>query len=240
MQVERKRFMEHLAKIHANGQIKEAVLHDSFACNALNGDGQLMVMAPSLKGVEPLPDQVGVTDVALLRSFIKSVGGEGEQIGLEFKDAEIHLGHRHGGQIEMKTALPHLINSVVKPETVSKVVASIPKGAAEFPLSQATIQGVQETSGLIKPEIITLQVGKKGSTFVVGQSTGHIAKFPCEAKCGRGQDDYELIFSAKLLLDAFAMMHDYTATKIQLTGPDSMVVLSEGAYKYVVSPQEPA
>lgn len=237
MLVARKRMIDHLGKIFANGQIKEAVLQDAFGCNALNVDGQLLVLAPSLKGVEPLPEPVGLVDVSLLSSALKSLGGDTDEVAVDFEDDRILVDERHGGRIRLLTAAPNLIQSSVKQETVDKVLASAGKDSSEVALSQVVVQGLLEFSSLLKPEIITLKVGKKASEFVVGQSTGHYAEFDLAAKAKAA---YELVFSAKLIIDVFRQLNDYTSTKITLTGPDSIIVVSEGEYRYVISPQEEA
>lgn len=239
MLVDRKRMIEHLTKIYTSNQIKEAVLTEAFSCNALNADGQLLIVAPSLKGIEPLPEPVGLVDVDLFISALKSLSSS-DEVAVDFEDERILVDSRHGGRIRLLTAATNLIQSAVKQETVDKVLETVPDKAPEVPLSQDVIKGVLDACSLVKPEIITLKVGKKASEFVVGQTTGHYVEHDLPAKTAKGEQPYELIFAAKLVIDVFRQLTDYTSTKITLTGPDSIVVVSEGAYRYVISPQEPA
>lgn len=240
MLVNRKQLSNHLAKIYTNGQVKEAVLYDGFACNALNVDHQLLVMAPSLESVEPLPDPVGCVDVALLRKALGSLGGDTDQVSVAFEDDRILVDQKHGGRLRLITASPSLIQSAVKDETVEKVKGFFPEDPVQFNLGSAVIEGVLETAGMLDPDVMTLKVQEKSGVLVVGVATGHYAEFDVQAKTLDDEKPYELVFDAKLVSDVFKQLSDYTQTKITLSGEGSVISVNEGEYSWIISPQEPA
>ena len=240
MLVDRKVMIEHLAKVAVNGQITEAVFTGAFECRALTTDGQLMVLAPALKDVEPLTEDVGCTNLAKLQGALKSLVGDNAKVAIEFVDERIRLEQRHGGWIHLATALPKLIQSHVQPDTVKKVLAAIPKKPVEVALSQVVVQTVLEAASIVKPEAITLKVEKSGGTLVLGQDTGDQAGIALPIKLAKGEEPYELRFAARVLLDVFKQLSDFTSSKLTLTGPDSIAIVGEGAYRYVISPQEKA
>lgn len=251
MLINRKAMVDHLGKVYCNGQVKEAVFTEGFECAALNADHQLVVLAPGLKGVEPLPEPVGVIDVSLFKRALSSLAGDSDEVAIDFEDNRIKLEQKHGGRIRLLTATVNLISSAMKPATVQKIremfpVAPPPKKGKKaapvvdgaVPLSETVIKGYLEQAGLIGPETVTLRVGKTGSVLVIGQESGHMGELDIPAKLDDGEKSYELIFSAKLMTDVFKQLSDYTQTSLILTGPDSMAGIREGGYEYVLSPQE--
>lgn len=232
MQINRTQMRDHLGMIYVDGQIGEAVLYDGFACNAMNQDGQLLVIAPSIKGVEKLPEPVGMVDIDLFR---KVLGGPGdEEVSIDFVDERIQLDDFQG-RARILTAAPNLIGSNVKDETVEKVTENLPekpKKAEKAPLTEQLVQNVIKTYSWISPEIVTIRIEESSAEVIVGQETGHYFEYDIELE---SDEPYDLVLSADLVNAVFKQINDYTSASLVVTGPESIVCINQGDYQFIMS-----
>lgn len=241
MLVNRDELETHLRRLYAGGQIKDAVFYDAFACKALSLDAQLLVIVPPLRNVEPLPEPVGFTDVELFYRNLRRMRGDLPKVAVDFVEGRVVLEQEHGGKVELSTASPNLIASYVKDEMVEKILSLFRPDSPETSLSKAVVRMVLTLVGLLAPAHIFIEVGREGGRIVVGDETEpHRPMIDLPVKTAEGEEPYELIFSAKIMRDVFRELRDPTQTKIVLTGPDSVIQVSDGPYRYVISPQEPA
>ena len=87
MQVDPQRLADHLAGLYIRGAkgIETVLLRDRFTCVARTMDSSLLVAAPELEGVEPLPQEVGVDLRTLIGTLWLPEFGErreGKWVGL--------------------------------------------------------------------------------------------------------------------------------------------------------------
>lgn len=240
MLLDKRKLTDHLSRILCGGQIKEAVMHGAFECHAITVNTQLLVIVPPLPKAETLPEEVGILDLDLVNRLISTLSGDGGEVGLEIKGNRLLAEQRHGGKIKMVTAAPSTISTRIGADKVTGAMALFEREGKKVPLNQSTVQGVLETSRLLKATQINLTVGPEGSTFVVGQGNEH--SHTAEFALGQLKADvtYELPIDANILTDVFSGVSDFTQAELVVTGPDSLVMVQEGGYKYVISPQRAA
>lgn len=238
MLVDKDRIVAHLHKLYTNGQVPEAIVTGAFSAAAVSPDQQLIVVVPGLDKVEALGSEpIGIVDLDLFIKSLKSLSGDGGDIGVVYEGNRLKAEQRHGGRMSFATASPTTIGTRISEDSLSKAKAFIEKGTA-VPLDQTTVQGVLETTKLLKADEIMVRVKEGGGHIFVGAEVSHNATFDMPKLVPQdGQDDYTLPVSASVLIDVLQQVSDYTQAQLVLTGPDSLLAIREGEYMYIVSPK---
>lgn len=237
MKVNRGKFLLHLERLLAGGQCTEVVFQGAFAANALTPDQMLMVVAPDISSVEPLAEEIGVSDIGLLIRALKLLAGEGN-IGVEthvyVNDNRLVIDDKDRGVQQLLIAAPRTIATRIEQETVDDVLKDAPKKANSVALTRAIVEGVRGAFSLYKAEEVEIVVGPKGSKIIVGSDRTHRAEFPLEFK---SKTEYTLIFG-RHLTDVFSVISDYSSARISFgKGPEDSILVEDAGYRYFLSPR---
>lgn len=238
MQVDKSKFLSHLARLSAGGEIRDAIVEGAFRAAAVGAGEQLLVVVPEMGGVESLPEPVGIVDLGrLIRSTNLLSSEAGGEVSIEFKDARIRATQKHGGRMSLVTAAPTGIGSRIEEETLDTALKFL-EGGTRVKLDKTTVDGVKEAKAVMNPEIITLRVGgkktKTGQVFV-GEEITDNAEFDLAGLVG--DEAYEVAVDAKLLVTVFGMVTDYAKANLIITGPDSIIAVEENGYMWIISPK---
>lgn len=236
MKIKRSKLVQHLKKIHCGGQITEAVFSKAFATNAMTADHLLMVLAPSLKGVEALEDDIGIADLGtVIKSFgfISGEGNEAVDVTIRVEEHRLVIDEERRGKLRLLTANPKTIGTRVEQNTLDKLKAKAPKGNG-IQLTRALIEGVQNAFTGFKSTEVELFVGPEGGKIRVGNDNEHVAEFESEELVG--DKEYSLLFGTHLI-DVLAGVTDFANGKLHLGGPGNFVLIEDGGYKYYVDPR---
>lgn len=237
MQIEKASLLAHLNRLHAGGQIDEAVLTGAFASAGHNPSKELIVIVPDLPGGEALPEPVGIVSVSRLIRCIKSLAGD-EAVKLEFADNRILASQKHGGQMSIVLAHPRAIHNTLETATLETAKEFIEKQGRPLHVSQTFVQGIKETVSTLSATTVTLQVGKQKGTVRVGEEIRDFAVFDLPgAKVKAKEEPYDLILSASLFVTALGIITDFAQAELVLTGADSMIIVREAGYMYILSPK---
>jgi hypothetical protein len=239
MIVKKADIIAHLERIHMGGQITEAVFYDKFACDAISVDRAVLV---STKGIQsdPLPQPVGVMDLKLLITALKSLGDDTEgNIALDFVGDRIVIEERGRGVIRMVTSSPATIATQIKPETLEKIQTMI--GSVEgYILPQAVVGSVTKTQNLLKADEVRVIVDPALTSlnWIIGKRTSNFAEVPMTLGVNpAAAEKYELVFDPNKIIAVLDQVVDFTHTHLILTGPASLISVKDLTHTYVLSPQ---
>lgn len=240
MLIDKDRIVDHLNRIHVNGQIPEVVVKNAFSASAISASQQLIVVAAGLDKVEPLSnEEIGIVDLPLFIRSLRSLSGEGGQLGIQYADKRLRAEQRHGGRMSFATASPSTISTRLEDGTAEKALAGTTGGVA-VPLEKNVVDGVFETTKLLKAEEIQINVKRGGGNIFVGAEVSHNATFDVEKMQPReGESDYTLYADAAVFTDVLQQISDYTQAQIILNGPQQLFAIKEGLYTYIISPKAP-
>jgi hypothetical protein len=237
MKMKREKLVRHLEKISCNGQVKEAIFTKGFALQAMTPDHLLLVVAPSLKGVEPLTDDIGVTDLPL---FVKALGlmagegNEGVEVDVRVEKHRLVIDEGSRGVQRLMTAAPRTIATRVEPETVGKVKEKVNREDDGIALTRSLIDGIRNTFAAYKAVEVELLVGPEGGKVRVGSTKSHLAEFESEALTA--DEEYTLLFGEQFI-DVLSVITDFSSAVMRLSGPEGIVAIEEGSYAYYLSPR---
>lgn len=237
MKTRRAALVQHLQKIACGGQISEAVFTDGFATAALGEDHLLMVIAPALPGLEPLPHPVGLADLpTVIKSFAIAAGegNEGVDVSLRVEDDRLII-EEEAADLYLMTAAPKTIGTRVEESTVEKVQAKAPAKGSGVPLSRKFIDEISKAFSSFKVAEVEVEVGPKGGQVRVGNDHSHYAVFP--SKDLKSKESYTLLFD-KHFVDVLSQITDYSEAALYLGGPDTLVRIQDGPYAYFLSPKQ--
>lgn len=239
MKVLRAALVQHLEKITCGGQITEAVFSDAFGTRALTPDQLLLVVAPPLPDVEPLEEEVGIADLAMVTralGFIAGDGNESTDVNIRIEDHRLVIDEEYRGVQKLMTASPKTIGTRIEDANFDKLMSNAPEEKG-IPLTQALIDGIKNTFAGYKATAVELTVGPKGGKVRVGSENGHYAEFP--SKQLKAKTGYTLLF-AKHLVDVLAQVTDFGTAELRLGGPGKFILIKSGEYQYLLSPKKRA
>lgn len=237
MHIDRKDLALHLHRISCRGQIKEAVFSGAFATAAITPDMLLLVIAPGLNGVDPLPQEIGLADLEKLVTACRLFTDQGEEVGAE---AEIDVVdnvlviQNQRGRSRLITGAPKTIATRVAPETVKALEGQI--GTLSVPLTRESIEDVRDAFSGLKAEEVTLTVGPEGGLICIGVPNSDQAELPLPDL--KAPEQYDLTFSAHLI-DVLSTVTDEDAVVV-LAGPGKLIAIRDGEYSYLLSPRAPS
>lgn len=236
MKSHRAALVQHLEKIACGGQVTEAVFSEGFATQALTPDHLLLVLAPSLPGIEPLEEEIGMADLGTIIKSFGMAAGEGNEaadVDLRVEDHRLVIDEEHRAVIKLMTASPKTIGTRVEDATVKKLMAKAPT-AKGISLTRGLIDGIKNTFSGFKVQEVELFVGPKGGMIRVGNENGHFAEFPSKAL--KAKEEYSLLFG-EALVDVLAQVTDFSSAELRLGGPGNFIVVQDGDYQYLLSPK---
>jgi len=241
VKVLRSALVQHLNKIACGGRITEAVFGDAFATRALSPDQMLLVNAPTLPDVEPLEEEIGVSDLSMVIrafGFIPGEGNEGADVHVYVEDGRLIIDEEEHSKARqyLMTASPKTIGTRIEEATAKKLLDKAPSGKG-LKLTRQLVQGIQKTFSGYKATEIELFIGKKGGHVRVGNENGHYAEF--ESKDLKGKEEYSVLFGGHLV-DVLAQVTDFTSAELRLGGPGQMAVVQDGDYQYLLGPKKRA
>jgi len=240
MKLNREGLIKHLQRISCGGQVDEVVFHDGFATAALTQDHLLCVIAPSIPKSDHLKEEIGV---GRLGFFVKAlgalsgVGNDAVEVSIKVEEHRIILNEDERGKQKLLTANPSTIGTRIDEETQEKLLAASPDGDG-IPLTRALVEGIQNTFALYKAEEVELHIGAKKGRYTVGNENSDVAEFPDKSLShgGKKADDYSLLFGQHLI-DVLGIISNYSEASLVLGGPDTMILIRDGDYKYILSPR---
>ena len=237
MNIDRKDLELHLHRIACRGQINEVVFNGAFATAAITPDMLLLVIAPGLNGVDPLPQEVGIADLEKLLTACQLFTDAGEEVGAEadvsIVDNTLVIQNQRG-RCRLLTAAPKTIATRVAAETVKALEAQV--GTLVVPLTRAMIEDVRDAFAGLKAEEIELSVGPEGAQIRIGGPNSDLAEL--ELPELKSPEAYALTFSGHLI-DVLTTVTDEDATLL-LAGPGKLITIRDGEYSYLLSPRAPS
>lgn len=239
MRIRRDAFKRHIEKILCGKLITEAVFTEGFATQALSPDHLLLVVAPSLEGVEPLDDAVGLGDLPLVLNSLTIAPGEGNEVtdvDVEVEDDRLVIHEGDRAHNYLLTSHPKTIGTRVEDSTVKKLLAKVSSGKG-FHLTRALIEGVQRAFTMYKATELELFVGKDPKVRV-GSDKSNYSDFPFKEL--KGKDSYSVLLDDHFV-KALGQITDFDEARLRLGGPDAGVVcVEDGEYQYILSPKSRA
>ena len=235
MKINRQALATHLHRISCGGLIPDVAFSGAFEATAMPKDQLLCVFAPGLSKIEPLPVEVGIGSLDRLvkaLGLLSGSGSEGSEVTIDIEDFRLVIEEEHRGTLRLLTAAPSTIGTRLNPETRDKLLAGAPKGEG-ISLGQTLIEGVCSTFRAFRAEEVAIQVGKKGGKIVVGNENADIGEFDFRVS---SEEEYSLLFG-KHLIEVFSVIQNFEKATLHLGGINSMVLIKDGEYQYVLSPR---
>jgi len=219
--------------------VDEVVFSDGFATSALTQDHLLCVIAPSIPKAD-LKEEIGI---GRLGFFVKAlgalsgVGNDAVEVNITVKEHRLLLNEDERGKQFLLTANPSTIGTRIDEETREKLLKAAPEGDG-IPLTRALVEGIQNTFALYKAEEVELHIGAKKGKYSVGNENSDYSEFPDKslAHGGKKADDYSLLFGQHLI-DVLGIISNYSEASLLLGGPDTMIMIKDGEYRYILSPR---
>lgn len=237
MNVPKLSLIAHLDRIHCNGEVGEVVLSDRFAATAVTADRQLMVYTTGLSEVEPLPAEVGVVDLPLFLNSVKALGEEDGRVSVDFTDHRVVVEERNRAKIQMVTASPETIGTRVDATNGQLLLDKVKEGQ-RIVLAESVVRDLLKLAQLLKADTWTAQVNPGYIIWTVGQQSSHFAEVTMIAPGDRKftEHPYELVFNSRALVSVLKQVTDFTQTAFVITGPASLVAVTDPLYTYLLSP----
>lgn len=238
MQVTREALITHLNKISCGGKLPETVFTGAFETAALTEDQLLIVVAPPLPKVEPLSEEVGISDLPLLVKSLGVLSGQGNdktKVTVRIDKKRLLIDEEHRGLISFMTAGSGTIATRIKPPTLKKLLGQKPKGEGA-PITKSLIDGIQSTFSLLKAQEVELHLHPDGGKVVVGNEHSHLAEFP-HPELADGDQEYTLLFGDHLV-EVLKVVSDFSEARMHFTGPNSLLFIDDGTYSYILSPRQ--
>lgn len=236
MKIPRATLVQHLHKLMCRGQVKDAVFSGAFGTHALSPDHQLLVVAPPLPKTPSLPKDIGLANLdQFIKALAVTAAGE-EVVELELVEGATNdylVVSEPEWTLKILVAEPKTIGSRVTDKQVEQIQGKVPAGKG-LTLSREMIEGIRSTFDLFKVEEVEVFVGPKGGKIVVGNENSNVAEY--ESKELKAKSAYSLLFGA-YFVDALSSITDFTSAVMKVGGPDSVVVLEDGAYQYLLAPK---
>lgn len=237
MKIGREELLAHLRMIHCGGEIPEASAFGAFGTRAVAQDNAVAVLSPGIvqEGDDPfaLPTEVGVLDVDKLIKSLSAV--EDPEVDVDLRDGRLVVSASRS-VVALVTAAPAQITTRVTADQEAKFMSVVPdEEAARKPLSPKAVREYRKLHAVLadpKDPEAALKVRGKDLDLVVGRGTENQAAITVP-DAGDGGEYVVRLVSRALLRVLYLVQGGAT---IQLTGPDSLVVVRRGAYTYVLSP----
>jgi hypothetical protein len=239
MKIDRESLVRHLQRIVCGNQVTEVVFSGAFETAALTPDNLLLVLAPSLAKTRPLfKDPVGVAELAKLVKALSVLAGsanEAAKVNVAVEKHRLVVDEGERGVLRLMTAEPRTIATSVEQETVDKLLAKAPAlGKDGIPLTRQLVEGIRSTFSLFNATEVSLFVGPDGGKVRVGNTNSDLAEFESEQL--KASKEYALLFGAHFV-QVLGVITNYTEAMLYLGGPKSFVLIDDGGYKYLMSPQ---
>ena len=270
MQVDPQRLANHLARLHfrdKNKGIQTVLLRDRFACVARTMDSSLIVSAPGLEGVEPLPREIGVDLPILIGSLRLPMHRERDEkfewVGIPTDlslTPERLLLRVSDSTVRLILVHPSTVESQVDPEVAEELFSQGPdrqgvplhvlpwfeearQWIKEEGLPEELTKTVPAMAALLKAQTVILEFGPQGGRFLIygggkSKSPGiDLAKIPHHLSVKR---DYSLNFDVQPLVSLLLKLgRGVPRPRIHLLGPRSPVLFTTGdGYRYLLFPRE--
>lgn len=237
MLVNRNSLVAHLKRIHCDGMIGDVVLAESLEVAALTVPKDMLVIAPPLEGIQPLPRMIGVMDLGrLITALEKLVEGETEvAIGFDPSRPRLQL-YTPDGTVHFLTTRPVLIGTMVYPANVERIQAwTNGKSAAALPRS--VVEFVLASTPILRAETVTFEVSPTGTRVVIGHELYDYAE--CLFEHLTDETRYDLILRTHLLIAVLKQIGDWTQSEFVVCGPDSVVAIRCAGYEYILATEAP-
>lgn len=234
MLIDRKALVAHLGHIRCEGLLPDAVLSGQFISAGASADRQVMVLAGGMPKVDPLAEEVGVTNLELLNKVLESM--DDDNINLTVENGFIVV-TAHDRTFRLVTAAARVIGTRIDQQLVDRIRALVPDNAPWGNLEHQFVRGVMKAASILKADVMTLSVGPNGSSLGVGEERLNIARFDLPAF--KDAQSYELTLPKTVMVPVLTQLTDFTKAQMCLTGPDSVIAIREGTYTYIISPDKP-
>lgn len=235
MLVERDTIISHFRHIHLSGEMKEAVFTGSLHCRAINFTETILLEAQGLSGLDPLPEPVGVVELATVIKALERMAPHEIDITIDFDPSthQFSFGTENHGRVCFATSPPRLTTNCVAEELVKTFVSELREGD-RAPISATFSELIRDGAAIIGAGAITLSVRDNGTHVRVGTpERGDFCEFLFPALWSG--EPYELRVAADDLLPVLKATQDYTRAELMANGPAGIVGVQEGRYTYVIS-----
>ncbi len=241
MKIKRDALIRHLQRIACGGQIPDAVFTGAFKTDAMSADHLLLVLAPGLPKTKVLWKKGEAGGIPNLERLIKAAsvlsgaGNEAVEVDVTMEANRLVVNEEDRGLLRLLTAAPKTIGSRVEEDVRKSLMSKLPKAGADcIPLTRPLVEGITKTFSLFKAEEIELFVGPQGGKIQVGNANADTAEFASEEL--KATKKYSLLFGEHFV-DILGIVTDFNAAVLHLTGPDKLIMIDDGGYKYILAPR---
>jgi hypothetical protein len=242
VKLKREQLVLHLQRLSCGGQVTEVVFTGAFGATALTPDHLLLVEAPSLPKVRALTKDEEGFGIGSLDRFIKAlgvlsgVGNEAVEVEMRLEEHRLIVDEGDRGLHRVMTAQPKTISTYLEPEVVEKLWKKAPKPdkVSGIQLTRQRVEGIRLAFALWKVTEVELFVGPKGGKVLVGNDNSDQSEFPMPEF--KAPEEYSLLLGPHFI-DVLSAVTDYTAAMLYLAGPEQFVLVTDGDYKYLLSPK---
>ena len=241
MIIDAKKLAAHLRAIYCDGAFVEVVLHGCFEARAITVDQILMVDAGPLDGAELLPYPIGIIDLGRLIKMVdymaKGMSLGEERINLSFDESrgELVVGCKDYGVVHLVTANPWVVGTACDDSTAHLIEDQLPRSGGRV-LCYWAVQKILSMIGLMKAQIVGLRLSAV-SGRVVMEGYGEYSELPYDFSWWTGPDCW-LWFRPHYLAGVLKQVDDSCSWTLRIDEPDSMVVISNEKYLYILSPED--
>lgn len=235
MLVERDTIISHFRHIHLGGAMKEVTFTSDLKCAAINLSETILLSAEGLPGVDPLPEPVGVTELAMVLRGLERLTPHESQVVIDFDPASHQFSFRteNDGRVCFVTSPPRLTSTYIDAGFVDAFVSKMSEGD-RAPLTLTFSELVRNAAAIIRSDVITLAVRDNGTRVRVGTpERGDFCEFLFPQL--RSSDAYELHLAAYDLLPVLRQTQDFTRAELLANGPEGLFGIQEGRYTYILS-----
>lgn len=238
MRVVKKELIQHLKRLHCEGQFSEVVLEKKFQAAAITPDHSLLVFTDGMSNLEPLPGAVGVLDLDLLIKALASLNADDSgEANIEFQGKRIVIAEKNRGTLRLITAKPDSIGTKIDPRNLERITEVI--NATEMvPMPQSVVEGILGTVALLKASQVQFAGDDDGSVVYVGEKEkDHFAEFALEAVKLPALD---VTYGAKTLTQVLKQVIDFTQTQVGIAGynPETksgMLIIKDSRFTFAIS-----
>jgi len=231
MKIPRTKLLQHVELLRAGGAVDEAILFGGLGGVACSLDGESIVSAPEVADAAIFPEPVGVQSVEELRRVVRDLVDEDAdgRVEVEFRDPFLVL----GTTIENRsiTVPPAKMPSPLLPDAAAAVFADAPDH--EIAVSEETRRLLLAAFRARGGSEVEIFVGPTGTWARIGDSERvQVTDVPLIGEVGEEAD-------RRLLLgpDFFDVLGAAAPDLLRLGGPEDVVVLEAGAYRYAIFPR---
>lgn len=221
--------LNQLKRVYSGGLVSQVVLGEKLQVASHSDDETLLVL---WKGgnKELLPHTVGVMDLGLLLTAIDQAG-EYAHVYLDGPRLVVE-GEESRSSVRLVTAHTDQVRNQVDEDQMNRFKEELDQYPVQ-PVPAEALQAVTRAQRTLGSDYLAMKVGPNGALFTVGSDTENRAEI--EVPELTWEQEYEILLPAEVFSKVVNLMFDDSTVDVRLTGPDSVIELSQATVRHIIS-----